>query len=726
MNTSSAEEYLRHAGALRALARTLVADESAADDVAQDTWLAALRRPPSDAGNPRGWLAAAARNAARQIGRADARRRRRELVAALPERLPAVEEVAERAALHRELVDRVLALEEPYRSALLLRYFEDLPPRAIAAQLGEKVTTIHARLMRGRQRLREELDRRYGERTSWRGFFVLALGGPEAFLPPPPPLGWVHSLPAKLGAAAVLASGLWLGARALQVEPAGPDRRSELVAALAPVPADVVDELVSASSDVDRGAPAPAPVPGSDVDRASTPTDGAPILALARRAGPPGLVEVQGGRIAIGTKVKDVEPLVVANEPMADFLVAETPQHLVRVEDFHLMVSEVTNEQFAAFVAATGWRPPYTWGGAAIEEARMVWFAEDKRKRQDVKAAGRRYIADERFDPERWWDESWKDAPWSVPDELADHPVIFVSYTDAAAYARWAGVRLMTEFEFQCAGRGKKGDVYPWGDDWDPRKAAGLEAGRDTTWPVGSFPKGARDGIVDLVGNVWEWTSSPYDPYDGYEALDFRGERTISPLAPFDAKKCVAVGGSVHADALGLRLAVRMPSVRDQRTNALGFRCAASAAPGVDLARHALADELAAVADGLAAERVLLLERWRSERGRAGRRVRDYAVITGYDHVAFVPARDASEPAEGPLLLGALLTTVPIAAPELAPGAYLLVRDAGRIRVLDPERRGIGVPAAGTAGSVERLGARRIDVELGAPLEHVVLERSFP
>jgi formylglycine-generating enzyme required for sulfatase activity len=434
---------------------------------------------------------------------------------------------------------------------------------------------------------------------------------------------------------------------------------------------------------------------------------------------PPGFVRVEGGGVKIGTSAKDIEALVVANEPMANFLVAETPRDTLQVESFYLMVSEVTNEQFAAFVAATDWHPPYPWGGAAIEEGRKAWFEEDRLKREEAKAAGKRYVVGEKFDPERWWEDNWKDKEWAVPSDIADHPVTYVAYDDVVAYSRWAGVRPMTEFEFQCAGRGTTDNVYPWGKDWEPKNAAGLHAGRDKTWAIASFPDGARGGVYDLVGNVWEWTSSAYTEYKGYKVLGIKIKRgkykdPITPIAPFDANMLVTVGGSVHMEPLGLRLSVRMPSQRAQRTNALGFRCASSLKPGRDLAEYLIGAAIPGTSMPVDVEyereTPTVLHRWTFEQPAAtksgvalpasepakaqasepaGRpdRPPGYAIITGYDAMLFAPvtkidayddkALKAAAIAD-PVHIGALFLTKPLVEPKLEPGAYMLAfREGG-------------------------------------------------
>ena len=154
---------LAHESFVRAVARSLLADESRAEDVVQDTWLAALRSPPdggrgaSDAGRLRSWLARVARNFARQERRGSIRRGRRERATAKRELIPSAAEIVEIEAARKRLVEAVLALEEPVRSAVLLRFYRDLPPRAIARELGLPVETVRSRIKRGIHQLRERL-----------------------------------------------------------------------------------------------------------------------------------------------------------------------------------------------------------------------------------------------------------------------------------------------------------------------------------------------------------------------------------------------------------------------------------------------------------------------------------------------------------------------------------------------------------------------------------------
>lgn len=154
---------------VRRIARGLLFDEHAVDDVVQQTWMAAMRRPPAGVVGRRAWLATVARNVARNYGRGESRRRAREegSAEAPPPELPAADAIFAREETRRRIVEAVRTLEEPYRTTILLRYFEGLPPRKIARRLGIKRDTVATRLKRGLHRLRQRLDGDYGARRAW-------------------------------------------------------------------------------------------------------------------------------------------------------------------------------------------------------------------------------------------------------------------------------------------------------------------------------------------------------------------------------------------------------------------------------------------------------------------------------------------------------------------------------------------------------------------------------
>lgn len=153
---------------LRRLARRLVRDPEDADDAVQDTVLAALTRAPDELSVPRGWLARVLQNVVREGHRGEARRsaRERDLGAREPARSAA--EVVEELAWHRTLVDHVYALDEPYRTTIVLRFLRGQSAREIAREQGVPVKTIHTRVERGLSRLRHALDREHGgDRSGW-------------------------------------------------------------------------------------------------------------------------------------------------------------------------------------------------------------------------------------------------------------------------------------------------------------------------------------------------------------------------------------------------------------------------------------------------------------------------------------------------------------------------------------------------------------------------------
>ena len=214
--TMDIDALLVHGPFLRRLAHSLLDDAAAADDVLQQTWLTALEKRPRDPGALRGWLASITRNLAREGGRRNARRRAWEAGAARPEALPDTQEIVERESVRRQVVEAVLALDEPYRSAILLRFYEELPPRRIAERLGVPVETVRTRLKRGLAQLGRRLDGAHGgDRRRWvAGLIPLALANEAAAATPLLLLPGLSVLGpgAQMAAGALLMLGLAAGA----------------------------------------------------------------------------------------------------------------------------------------------------------------------------------------------------------------------------------------------------------------------------------------------------------------------------------------------------------------------------------------------------------------------------------------------------------------------------------------------------------------------------------
>ena len=223
------DELLAHTAWVRRVAASLVRDQDDADDLAQGTWLAALKAPPKSDASIRGWLATVARNVVRKRVRDDVRRAAREAHAPDHREAPlSPEAIVERAELQHLLAAFVLELAEPFRSTVLLHYFEDLSPSEIAAQQGIPVATVRSRLKRGLDDLRARLDRAYGgKRRAWL-VPVAALGGQRAGALP---LAWKAVLLMKtklsiVGVIAVLLASLLVAGGALKRRTRGGDSAS--------------------------------------------------------------------------------------------------------------------------------------------------------------------------------------------------------------------------------------------------------------------------------------------------------------------------------------------------------------------------------------------------------------------------------------------------------------------------------------------------------------------
>jgi formylglycine-generating enzyme len=260
----------------------------------------------------------------------------------------------------------------------------------------------------------------------------------------------------------------------------------------------------------------------------------------------------------------------------------EAPVDEVAVEGFWIDRREVTNRQFAAFVAATGYltvaeRPldPAAFPGAPAENlvpGSLVFV----RTRGPVDL---RHI-------EQWWrwtpGASWRtpEGPGSTLAGRDDHPVVHVAHEDAERYAAWAGRTLPTEAEWELAARGGlDGANYTWGDEPEPPQVRlanywhgefpwRAEPGYGTTAPVGSYPPNGH-GLFDMAGNVWEWTA---DWYGG------GARESLDPAQPqFAIPRKVVKGGSfLCADSYCRRYrpAARRPQMIDTGMSHIGFRCA--------------------------------------------------------------------------------------------------------------------------------------------------------
>jgi RNA polymerase sigma factor (sigma-70 family) len=177
MDVPTTDDLLRHAGFLRGLVRGLLADETAVDDVLQDTWTTAIERPPRRADNLRGWLGVVARNVARKRRRSDVRRLARERAAARPEAQPGPDDVVATLEWQRRVVEAVLRLDPALRALVVARFHEGRSVGDLARRAGVTPRTVSRRLHEATAALRADLDREAGgSRRTWAVALAPSLG----------------------------------------------------------------------------------------------------------------------------------------------------------------------------------------------------------------------------------------------------------------------------------------------------------------------------------------------------------------------------------------------------------------------------------------------------------------------------------------------------------------------------------------------------------------------
>ena len=256
---------------------------------------------------------------------------------------------------------------------------------------------------------------------------------------------------------------------------------------------------------------------------------------------PAGMVWIPGGEFSMGA----IDPGGLGRLPM-DTVADAQPVHRVYVDGYWMDETEVTNAQFAAFVAATGYvtvaeqAPTVEEFPGVPPEALVAGSAVFTPPPARVALTGHL----------QWW-RYQPGADWRHPEgpgsDLAgreSHPVVHVAYEDAAAYVQWAGRRLPTEAEFEFAARGGlTGQPYAWGHEMHPggepmaNTYQGVfpvedtgEDGHAGVSPVRRFPANGY-GLFDMTGNVWEWVGDWYRP-DYYSRLAADGAVARNPRGP--------------------------------------------------------------------------------------------------------------------------------------------------------------------------------------------------
>jgi len=277
-----------------------------------------------------------------------------------------------------------------------------------------------------------------------------------------------------------------------------------------------------------------------------------------------GMAEVEGGLFCLGYGAEVAGELMygsgAAGETPAVAAFAfdnEKPAHQVFLQDFAIDRAPVSNGDFLQFIRDGGYRD-FRW-----------WFSE-----------GWQVVSKEQWQAPLYWEV--RDGQWMIRDfngfhpveSKADEPVSHVSYYEASAYAKWAEKRLPSEAEWEKAAcfDPTTGDrrAFPWGDDIATNSKANLlESEHWGVTPIGAFPDGkGRYGCHQMIGDVWEWTSSDYVPYPGFKSeFDEYNDKWF-------VNQKILRGGSYATPQLHIRTTYRNFFHAHERWMISGFRCA--------------------------------------------------------------------------------------------------------------------------------------------------------
>lgn len=245
----------------------------------------------------------------------------------------------------------------------------------------------------------------------------------------------------------------------------------------------------------------------------------------ARRILPPeGMVYIPPGPYVAGTSEQQMRKLLELFPGWKEkWLQSEMPTRTEHTSGFFIDKFPITNMQYLDFVKATGHRVPDHWIGQETDS-----------------------------------DE------FQFPEEFAQHPVVFITWSDAMVFAKWTKKRLCTAIEWEKAGRGPHSWIFPWGEDFTLENTNCLESKIGTTTPVDYFKAGrSYYGVYDMAGNVWEWCldkvvnpgehETSEDP--GAELHVIRGGSWRTPVFFVRGAHQNAVAGNLRTDNFGIRCA---------------------------------------------------------------------------------------------------------------------------------------------------------------------------
>lgn len=290
----------------------------------------------------------------------------------------------------------------------------------------------------------------------------------------------------------------------------------------------------------------------------------------------PAMVRIVGGSFMIGSMPEELEQAMNLFERTYDDQTKEALRNAYRdafqdelndqpVAIVTLEISRypITNAQYKLFMDDDGYNPERPWW----DDAGRAWLARDDDATPDLQSWQRRRFKDR---PEQWGDERYGQA-------RPNHSVVDISWYEAMAFRRWLTqtlndgwvYTLPTEAEWEYAARGTEQRAYPWGNGAPDGERANFNDQYKGTAAVGCFVTGATpQGLLDMAGNVWEWTHSeyrsyPYDPDDGREATNDPAQKVFTLR-----------GGSWFNRSIDLRASYRCSLAPGNHFNDVGFRLA--------------------------------------------------------------------------------------------------------------------------------------------------------